>query len=221
MKKILLILGLLFSFVAAQASVKSDLRNGGLFYKKQQYGQAINRYNRALEQAPGNQQAMFSAGTAYYQLKDYKNAEKMFTEAAEQDGAYKQDALFDLGNAYYRDNNAEKAIESFRKAIINNPKDKEAIHNLQIVLQNKDNPKGGGGNDENNPEDSSPNQNNQDNEQNQGNSTNQDQRQDSQQDGMPKDDADRVMQMAKENEQRARRMPAERQKGDNKIEKDW
>ena len=130
---------LVFAACPAYAGVRADLREGGKFYEDKKYGQALSKYNEALAKDPKSESAYFGAGAAAYYLKDYRTAEKAFESAAQQEKSLAQDALFNLGNAYYRAGDSQQAIQAFRQAIVKDPKDKEAIHNLQLILQQQQN----------------------------------------------------------------------------------
>ena len=215
-----LCLVLLFSVSSAYGGVRADLREGGKLYKDQKYGQSLDKYMEALQKDPQNENASFGAGAAAYYLKDYASAEKAFEQTAEQEGKLAQDALFNLGNAYYRGGNSPKAIDAYRQALVKNPQDLEAIHNLQLILQQQDQQNKDNQNQQN-QDDASPNQSQQ-NQNGQGQTPDeQQQRQNpsNPQDAMNKNDADRVMQMARENEHKKPTQTGAAQ--DNSVEKDW
>lgn len=206
---------LLFSS-AAMAGAAGDLASGGRLYKKQKYGQALHAFQQALHQQPNNQEALFDIGAAHYRLKEYQNAQNAWKVAANQTGELTQDAQFNLGNAFYRANDMQNAVAAYRKAVLLNPQDKEAIHNLQLALekqqQNSDK--------QNQPDKNSQNQGQSgQGEQDKQGQNQQDQQPQSRQDQMNKEEADRVTQMAKENEYRRPMQAA--QGGDSAVEKDW
>lgn len=108
---------------------------GGKQYRKQKYGLALETYKKALEKTPGSQTIVFNTANALYQLKDYSSAIETYDRAVETDGDYTQSSYFNKGNAFYKTGETKKAKEAYRKAILLNPKDKQAIHNLQLLLQ--------------------------------------------------------------------------------------
>lgn len=211
---------LLLAVNSAYAGVRADLRQGGKLYENKKYGQALSKYNEILQENPKNEDASFGAGAAAYYLKDYQAAEKSFEQTVQQQGEREQDALFNLGNAYYRAGNVKEAEKAYRQAIVKNPKDKEAVHNLQLLLQQQQNQQNQNNQNQQNQDPDSSNQNQQ-NQASQGASEDQ-QDQPSPadlQDQMDKADADRVMQMARENEYKKPTRPGAAQ-GSN-VEKDW
>lgn len=220
MKKLACFL-LILSASSAFAGVRGDLREAGKLYQDKKYGQALAKYQTALQKAPHKEQASFGAGAASYYLKDYQSAEKAFENTAEQNGKLRQDALFNLGNAYYRAGDKEKAVSAYRQAIVANPKDKEAVHNLQLIIEQQQSEQNQNNQNQQNSNNNSSNQSKQD--QNNKGQAPQDKGQEEQpskpQDTMNKDDADRVMQMARENEYKKPTQPGEAQ--DPTVEKDW
>lgn len=218
MKQISFFLCVFLLAAAAQAGVRTQLRQGGKYYKDQKYGSALNSYQKILKEHPNNQRALFNAGAAYYRLNDYTHAEEAFSQAADTQGELSQSALFNLGNAYYRAGERQKAIESFKTAILKDPTDKEAIHNLQLVIRQEQQQNDNQNSDDNQSQ-SSDNQNQQ-NQDNKGQSP-QDPQQDEpeHQNRLDKNAADRVMSMAKENEYR--RPAASNRLEDPTVEKDW
>lgn len=218
MKKWLCVSLVFICAAALQAGVRSQLRQGGKLYQDQKYGSALQTYGEILKENPADQRALFNAGNAYYRLHEYTQAEEAYQQAADLSGDYGQSALYNLGNAYYRAGNKEKAIEAYQQAILKNPQDKEAIHNLQLVLQQEQD-KNDNQNNEDNSSDQSDNQNPQDQD-NKGSAPQQPQPQNQPQSGqLSQSDADRVMSMVREQEY-THGTPADRAP-ERTVEKDW
>ncbi len=219
---------LLLTALPVHAGVTKEVRQGGKLYAHEQYGQALSKYQSALQADPDNPQANFGAGAAAYYLKDYDTAAQSFENAISNSTELRQDALFNLGNTHYRAQHKEQAIAAYKQAILQNPQDKEAIHNLQLLLKEQQN---------------SQNKNNQNNENKDKNSQNQDQQEQQnnpgqapqtqdpqqnkqpqepkpQQQGMDKQDAQRVMQLARDNEYKRPPQPGPTGNDEN-VEKDW
>lgn len=211
---------LLLLTLPALANSQSDLRDGGKLYKQKKYGQALAKYNEILKESPSSQEAAIGAGAAAYYLKDYGMAQAAFKQAAEPNNPRQTDALFNLGNAYYRAQETDKAKQAYRQVILKNPQDKEAIHNLQLLLEENQNQQNQNNQNDKNQDKNSNNQNPQ------GGSDDSKSNQDQQQQNQPqpsqtdKDAADRVMQMAKDQEAKPQQQHGAGT-ADNSVEKDW
>ncbi len=209
-----------FCALPVWAGVQGDLRQGGKLYEQKKYGQALTKYNEILREHPSNQEAALGAGASAYYLKDYGAAESAFSHAAEQNAPRQTDALFNLGNAYYRAKDTDKAQQAYRQAILKNPQDKEAIHNLQIILEEKQSQQNNDNQNDKNEQNNSSNQQPKSGEDPQKGENQQEQNGPSQAD---KDAAQRVMQMAQQQENRQQQQQGQNHKGvaDNLVEKDW
>ena len=208
---------LLLTAAPAFAGVQAGLREGGKLFEEKKYGQALAAYNQILRDKPQDEAASFGAGAASYYLKDYGSAEAAFKQAARQEGGLKEDALFNLANAYYRAGDKKKAAEIYRQVILQNPKDKDAVHNLQLILEEQQNQNNNDNQNNQNQNQDSPNQSG-GGAQNDQNSAG-DQTQNSSQNQENKDAADRIMQMARENEYKKPQSAGAAQ--DDTVEKDW
>lgn len=226
MRKILLLA--LFS-VALPLTVfgnSGSLRQAGTFYKQKKYGQALAEYKDLLQKDPQNGEAAFGAGASAYQLKDYTTAKRYFEQAALDDKDPRTaDAYFNMGNTFYRAGDLKKAAAAYRKTLTINPRDKEAIHNLQLVLNQQQQQNQQNKNDQNqqNQDNNSKNQDKDKSPQNKGDAP-QDKNEEgnekpSQPDQMKQDDAQRVMQMARDNEYKAQ--PHSAAPTTVTVEKDW
>ena len=222
------LLVLIVSFLPLQAGVNSRLRQAGKLYDKEKYGQALENYEKALQENPTNAKAIFGVGAAAYQLKDYQQAAQAF-EAVSQDAQSPlgHDALFNLGNTYYRAGEKEQAIAAYKQAIMQNLQDKEAIHNLQLVLQEQQNQQNKNNQNTQNQNQDSQNNDSKDQQDNKGQAPqqkeeppSQPQQSQDQQSQLDKQAAQRVMQMARDNEYKRPTQPGQNKDDDN-VEKDW
>ena len=217
MKQYSLLIGLLILGTSLQAGVRGQLRQGGKLYNAQKYGSALNVYQNVLKENATDQHALFNAANAYYRLNEYTQAEELYKKAAELPGNYAQNALYNLGNAYYRAGDKTHAKEAFQKAILQNPQDKEAIHNLQLIIQDQKQ-QNDNQNNQNNSDNKSDNQQDK-NQDNKGSNQQEHQQRQPQNGQLSQQDADRVMSMAKESEYKPGANGGV--SADSSIEKDW
>lgn len=224
MKTGLLITLFLVSTLPLWAGVSGDLRQGGKFYQKGKYGEAYSKFSRALQTEPNNPVAAFGAGASAYHLQEYDQAAEAFATTANQPGKLQQDAWFNLGNTYYRAKDKEKAIASYKQAILQNPHDKEAIHNLQLILREQQNQQNKNNQNQQNQDKNSKNQDKQ-NQDNKGQAPQEQQNKSSQspqsaQEKQAQQAADRVLQLARDSEHKKPTQPGQPQQ-DQSVEKDW
>lgn len=225
MKTGLLITLFLIGALPINAGVSGDLRQGGKLYQKGKYGEAYSKFSSALQEEPNNPVAAFGTGAAAYHLQEYDQAASAFETTANQPGKLQQDAWFNLGNTYYRAKDKEKAIASYKQAILQNPHDKEAIHNLQLVLREQQNQQNKNNQNQQNQDKNSQNQDKQ-NQDNKGQSPQQQQQNKSSQspqnaqEKQAQQAADRVLQLARDSEYKKQNQPGQPQQ-DQTVEKDW
>ena len=223
-----LVVLLILAGLPLQAGVGGQLRQAGKLYANEQYGQALSAYEQALQKDPQNAKAAFGAGAAAYQLKDYQQAQQAFESVSHEKNQLGQDALFNLGNTHYRAGQQDPAIAAYRQAIIQDPQDKEAIHNLQLILQQKKNQQNQNNQNNQNQDKDSKNNDQQDQQNNQGQAPQQQDNQQQEQPQQPQDQqsqldkqaADRVMQLARDNEYKRPSQPGNNGQ-DETVEKDW
>jgi tetratricopeptide (TPR) repeat protein len=103
------------------------------YHKLNQYEEAIEDYNKAIELNPKNAEAYNNRGNAHSELNKHEEAIEDFNKAIELDPKYAE-AYNNRGNAYYELNKHEEAIEDFNKAIELNPNFAAAYNNRGITL---------------------------------------------------------------------------------------
>lgn len=218
MRRFLCLLSVLMLSVSLQAGVRGQLRKGGKLYNAKKYGSALNVYQNVLKENANDQRALFNTANAYYRLNEYTQAEELYKKSAEMPGKYSQSSLYNLANAYYHAGDKTRAIETYQQAILQNPADKEAIHNLQLIIQEQQQNQNDNQNNQDNQDNSSDNQQNQDSD-DKGQDPQQQNQQQPQNGQLDQQDADRVMSMAKEQEYK----PGAQGGGssDSMLEKDW
>lgn len=132
--------GLLLAALAAGAwagPAEKEAREGGRLYDKGEYDAALERFSRAGELAPGDARMKFNAGTALYRLEDHERAREAFEGAAGGEEKFRPRALFNAGNARFKAGDYAGAVESYSQAILADPSDDNARHNLQKALEMK------------------------------------------------------------------------------------
>lgn len=222
MRKLFVLMFLLAVAAAANAGGGGDLRKGNKAYDKEKYGEAFEYYNKAVENGEP-EKGFYNSGAALYRLQDYDGALQAY-DALKDSSEFKQDAYYNAANAYYNRGDSEAAVKSLRSALLLNREDKEALHNLQFILQEQQNQKNQ--QDKNNNQgDNKQQQDKQDNSDNQDKSGNKEQEKQNQsgendsESKLSPSEADNILQMSKEHvNQEKRNISAA---GASEVEKDW
>ncbi|MDD5066065.1 MAG: tetratricopeptide repeat protein [bacterium] len=134
-KKGLISLFLFFLFCSpGWAGFASKINKGNKLYKKQDYDQALQKYIEAEVNNPGSPFTRYNIGNTYYQQSDYEKAVAELNKAlSSKDNKFREKAYYNLGNAYYRMNDYAGAIEHYKKALEIDPADEDAKYNIEII----------------------------------------------------------------------------------------
>lgn len=116
-------------------------------YEAQDYEAAQDAFQKGLENNPDSAVLRNNEAHAQYQNKAYEEAIENYKQNLENDQLspqQKADTLYNLGNSYYRNgqkNSAiqkeqwQEALKSYEEALKLNPKDEQALENLNFVQQ--------------------------------------------------------------------------------------
>ena len=189
---------------------RNYIRNGNQAYRDGQYHKALEDYENALSANPYSLKAAYNKGLALLQLasddnKDTANdprqiSEEIFKQVAAlavnvpEEIELAERSLYNLGNLAFNDEDYQKSIELYKKALRINPDNKATRQNLrlaQLKLENQDN------------QDNLDNQDNQDQQQDQ---NQQQQQQDQQQNQQDQQDQQDQQQNQQEQQQQKQQM---------------
>ncbi|MBI4667901.1 MAG: tetratricopeptide repeat protein [Elusimicrobia bacterium] len=129
---------ILYSPPACGAGWKTPTRKGVDEYKKGDYQSAWNSFNRAGQNDPKNPVIQFNKGCAAYKMQDMETAGQAFEESkvlSIKDLNLRSESLYNYGNVQMGLGQKDKAIEAYKRALLLNPKDSDARHNLAIALR--------------------------------------------------------------------------------------
>ncbi len=224
-----LILSLLLLFWIPSVAQKENsfIRQGNRQYNDGKFKEAEIDYRKALERKPTSAMGAFNLGNALYRQENYEDAERNFMNAAGQikatDPSARAGAFHNLGNAYLKAEKYNESIQAFRQALRLNPSDDETRYNLAYAMrklseqqqqqqQKGDNDRKDDNKDQKDQQNSNENQDRQDQQQQQ-----------QQKPQISKQDAERMLQALKNDEQKTLDK-VNRQKakaGPVQVEKDW
>jgi len=222
--------------IAWGQSVRSLVNGGNDLYEEKKFGDAEVNYRKAVEEEPASVEGHFNLGNALYKQGKTDESVKEFENAMlkAEEKSTRADAHYNIGNSYLKAQQYQDAVKSYVEALKLNPDDMEAKYNLSYALeklkqqqqqQKNDNKDQDKNNDENKKD-------KQKNDQQQRNQEKQKQQQQDQQQAqqkqkqqqekqMSKADAERILDVLRNNEKDVQKKLRVRQAVRPKGEKDW
>ncbi len=122
-------------------SQKGDIINhiyeGNEEADKEKYSEAEIRYRKALSISPEETKALFNLGNTHFNDKDFDEASQRFfqTQKFSKDKNEKHMAFHNMGNVFMKKKDYAKAVESYKNALRNNPKDDETRYNYALAKE--------------------------------------------------------------------------------------
>lgn len=211
--------------VCAAVSAQNDrqlIREGNRLYRQKQYAQAEVLYRKAIAKKADNPQAVYNLGCALMmQQKDsaaivqYENATKLEKNKLRQSKAWHNIGVMCQSHKMYGE-----AIKAYEQSLRFNPADDETRYNLALCKQlNKNNPQ----QDKNKQQDKKNEEQENDNGQQQKKDKKDQQKQEQPKDQMSKDNAERLLDAAVQNEKatQQRLKKALQQPRKKQLQKNW
>ncbi len=121
---------------AGQNNADKYIRAGNEYYRQNQYGKAVEEYNKALEADPGGITARFNRANAFFKLDQQVEAARIYSELSKdtRDKSLLAKSQYNKGVVLSRQKNLEESIEAYKNALRSDPSDPEARENLQKAL---------------------------------------------------------------------------------------
>ncbi|MGZ5958542.1 MAG: VWA domain-containing protein [Myxococcaceae bacterium] len=125
-------------------------------YDEGRFEDALRDFTAAEQEAPGHPALEYNRGNALYRLGRYDAARDAYRRAADAAGpSLRERDLYNMGNALAQLGDTQAAIGAYRKALVMEPGDEAARHNLEVLLRKIPPPKsqsGDGGTDGGRPD---------------------------------------------------------------------
>lgn len=126
--------GLLIGAICASDAVDSN-RRGNDRYAAADYDGAIAAYATAAAQAPGRGEVHYNAGNAFNRKGEFASALEETRRSLPSDNrALVAKAEYALGNHHVATGDLREAAEAYKRALLADPDDADAKHNLELVL---------------------------------------------------------------------------------------
>ncbi len=130
---------------AQEMPERREVRRGNNEYEKENYAEAIEHYNRAIELAPKSIEPIFNLSNALIESEQFEQGEQIL-QAIVADSLNSEsllaEAYYNLGNSQFHQEKYEEALESYKQSILRDPTDMEAKYNYAytkaILDQNQD-----------------------------------------------------------------------------------
>ena len=122
-------------------SQKGDIINhiyeGNEEANQEKYSEAEIKYRKALSISPEETKALFNLGNTHFNDKDFDEASQRFfqTQKFSKDKNEKHMAFHNIGNVFMKKKDYAKAVESYKNALRNNPKDDETRYNYALAKE--------------------------------------------------------------------------------------
>ena len=223
----------------APTQAQSDHRyrmEGDRNYQEQDFQAAEESYRKSLQEK-SNPKGRYNLGNAIYQQNRYDEAVRQYLEAADRAKTeqLKADAYHNLGNAYYNNQDFQNSIEAYKNALRINPTDPATKQNLALAQrqllqqqrqQQQQQNQEQNENEEQNQQQQQQQQQEQQQQQNQDENQNQndqqqDQEQQLEQKDLTKEEAQKLLEIMENEEQRVQEKLRKGKRQKTKSDKDW
>ena len=142
-KNIVMVVIVLFSLVVKAQKKDNNLPDGNAAFEEKNYMDAETNYRISASKDAKNAKAYYNLGNTIYTIKQpseakyaYENAIKNATTRVQ-----KHKAFHNLGNVLMKEKNYEGAVNIYKQALINDPKDDETRYNYALAKKMlKENP---------------------------------------------------------------------------------
>ena len=123
----------------AQTPEWINLHKGNSAFKAGNMSTAEKAYLRALKANPRSARAAFNLGDVYLNKKDAQNALKFYEQAAKQEKSklVRAMAYHNMGYIHHVAKEYDRAINYYKDALRNNPKDDDTRYNLVLCQKQK------------------------------------------------------------------------------------
>jgi Ca-activated chloride channel homolog len=137
MKKLLIISGaLLYTAIAQAQTGDAAIRKANVLYKKGEFKEASALYQKALESNPDAPVPNYNLGNALFRNNEMESAGKYYDNSIQNstNTNFKGRSYYNKGVSLTKSDKLVESIEAYKQALILNPNDADARHNLQKAL---------------------------------------------------------------------------------------
>jgi Ca-activated chloride channel homolog len=223
-----------FHLLSQAQNANSTIRRGNNAYNDKKFKDAEIDYKSAVTTDPKSFAGNYNLGNTYYKQGNMEEAGKQFMQSAgtTKDAVEQSKAYYNLGNAYLKAEKYQESVDAYKMALRQNPKDEDARYNLAYALnklkaqQQKDNKQNKNQQNKNQQQQQQQQQQNKNQDQKKDQQQNQQQQQQQKQQAskpkISKEEAERMLQAIKNQEQKLQKKNAKKfDAAGGNPEKDW
>jgi Ca-activated chloride channel family protein len=130
------LLVILIFLTACGSSAARYNNRGNKDFESQKFEEAMDDYTKAQQENPDLAEPYYNAGNTRHRQDDLGGALAQLGQSLRTaDDELAQQAFYNLGNTYFRAEKWPEAIEAYKQALLLNPDDLDAKHNLELALQ--------------------------------------------------------------------------------------
>jgi len=113
----------------------SNISRGNRAFKNRDFFKAEKLYKEELKKK-SCPEIYYNLGNVYYLQEKNDEAQKQYRKAMTfKDIDFKNDVIYNMGNNFFKEGKMADAIESYRRVLRENPRDSDALHNLEVALK--------------------------------------------------------------------------------------
>lgn len=136
-RKVAMVVMLLWAGNLSAQQENRQILKGNEYYREGKYDRAIEEYRKVLERNPDNSLVTYNLANAFYRQQKFAEAEELYArnERLTKDAAMLNKIYYNKGLVHTRKKELEKSIAAYKQALIHDPNDADARHNLQKALR--------------------------------------------------------------------------------------
>lgn len=137
MRIVFFIAFIIFAQFAFGQTWRDSLNYARSAYKKGEYKEALRYYESAQKNAPKEVDLSDEMAQSAYKAREFERAEKIYQQSAasKKNQAEKSKAYHNLGNSRMKKKDYQGAIESYKEALKNDPKNDKTRYNLSEAIR--------------------------------------------------------------------------------------
>lgn len=128
------------TLAACSAPAEKLNQDGNEAFAEQAYLEALELYQSAQIESPELAEPYFNAANTFYRQGDYPAALEQMQMALQyaDEEALAESSFFNMGNTLFNSQDLGTAVEAYKQALLLDPDDQDAKHNLELALQQQE-----------------------------------------------------------------------------------